>query len=1259
MHFDHFALVPSVWTDDLLYFWGSNRPALQTRGNADGTATAVAHASTMDDAVAPSPSNAGRKGHAEGRRAWSQPARARSQSVRRRRFQRSINGNTPQGLATGLATGLGLGDVSTAAPSPVSSNASIDAESELKDTPLNCGARADADSSLDIPDAISADLKLKGIQISCGASTCADYEPKDVQYSCGASTAGSDIDSVSKITENSRNCAELELKEIPLSCSSAGIHIDVQSKDVELEKGAGSDIDPARKIAENSRSASICAELEVKDIPLGCSGAGTHAELESKDVELERGAGSDIDPACGVTESSRNADMCAELVLKDAADFCEPGADAELDLESADRSHTPGTDAGTDLGFGDAGLVRDAGAGAELGSGDAELSHSACGEAETVSPGEQVDAVDTGRERCAGTDGDCEVEDVAASCGAVTGAIQERQHSCVAGTEPEIELCDEELVIDRSVAGAGADSHRETFGLGHGEGTGAEADGQEVRSNIDEGTGAHFEIRDVSLSHKADTRMANTWTKVADALAMFKGKFRYQAKFKFRDYQGLRPRPGAVEEACEVVPGQNDGTDSKLHPVDAETGVDGRFKGRTRDAGADDSQEGGLSCSAGTGPAEANADCNFKGGTCDPHEVSNSGAGADSRPDSEDVGRGPTIRPSRGTCTGSELGRQGVDSSCSPGTGSDWYPKEAQAPPLSGRRFDMMVSYAERLERRATTADEVVAAAEAALAEALKARETARQAAEESKAELLQLRAAFTRTAPDAPTETDQGAATELDIVKRQLAELRAQLAVVSAKQDVETETAGAACVSEHVGDSRDAGTGADDPQAVELDSPEKRTLCLNSEDAEPDATCDSTNAGPDRMSPRFSNLTALGGDDPQELLLNSPRKLSSQANYKDAARDLPATTSQGESAATSVEEDAATVVELAFSPKVFYNELTPRTESEEFLSAILDSLKAAPWKEENFEGLGKLNDAKRNSGNVDLMRCLETGCLVAVKRMPNSWMMGNPEEFSQKHPGSSERPWVDLGIVKFLYRSHFPFVCQPLGIFKNDIDTFVVSEYAAGGDLFSWCERQLSPPGASREQAMRPLLQQLTVAVGLLHTCGVAHGDLSLENIVVVQDQAVSELDVFRVKIIDFGMATLSRMVSGRACGKPPYQAPEIHARGTYDAFLADAFALGVTSYCMGAGAYPWRSTRLGDREDHIFRYVYDRGMAKFFAARRLQTAGGKRITEVFSREFRTFLGHLLEPHAARRYCVASVCYDEEDGQRLIPSIVDDEWLA
>ena len=89
----------------------------------------------------------------------------------------------------------------------------------------------------------------------------------------------------------------------------------------------------------------------------------------------------------------------------------------------------------------------------------------------------------------------------------------------------------------------------------------------------------------------------------------------------------------------------------------------------------------------------------------------------------------------------------------------------------------------------------------------------------------------------------------------------------------------------------------------------------------------------------------------------------------------------------------------------------------------------------------------------------------------------------------------------------------------------------------------------------------QIINAVKLMHSQGICHRDLKMDNILIT--------DSGRVKIIDFGFSIQcekdTKLVI--SCGTPAYMSPEIVRKQTYSGFSADIWALGVILYIVLTG--------------------------------------------------------------------------------------------
>merc|ERR1740130_2145255 len=158
---------------------------------------------------------------------------------------------------------------------------------------------------------------------------------------------------------------------------------------------------------------------------------------------------------------------------------------------------------------------------------------------------------------------------------------------------------------------------------------------------------------------------------------------------------------------------------------------------------------------------------------------------------------------------------------------------------------------------------------------------------------------------------------------------------------------------------------------------------------------------------------------------------------------------------------------------------------------------------------------------------------LVAVKKMPNSWVRGSHKDFLAAYPHETEWPWQDIGCTRFLNSLNFPHCCALYGVYKGAEDTAVMTQYANEGDLFTWCAANSIPPGPEREAMVRPLVVQFFEGLQRLHQLTVVHRDVSMENVLVSKEEDGS----LHLHIIDFGMAKTQRYFNKPDGGKRSYQ--------------------------------------------------------------------------------------------------------------------------
>jgi serine/threonine protein kinase len=105
------------------------------------------------------------------------------------------------------------------------------------------------------------------------------------------------------------------------------------------------------------------------------------------------------------------------------------------------------------------------------------------------------------------------------------------------------------------------------------------------------------------------------------------------------------------------------------------------------------------------------------------------------------------------------------------------------------------------------------------------------------------------------------------------------------------------------------------------------------------------------------------------------------------------------------------------------------------------------------------------------------------------------------------------------------------------------------------------------KEEIARSLFKELIKAIAYVHSKGVAHRDLKLENIFL--DSNV------KVKVADFGLMKEFSGPNAEAlrtkCGTPNYMAPELSGQDEYEGPPVDIFACGVMLFMMLTSKQPF----------------------------------------------------------------------------------------
>mmetsp|Transcript_8222 Transcript_8222/g.23540 ORF Transcript_8222/g.23540 Transcript_8222/m.23540 type:complete len:1020 (+) Transcript_8222:65-3124(+) len=136
--------------------------------------------------------------------------------------------------------------------------------------------------------------------------------------------------------------------------------------------------------------------------------------------------------------------------------------------------------------------------------------------------------------------------------------------------------------------------------------------------------------------------------------------------------------------------------------------------------------------------------------------------------------------------------------------------------------------------------------------------------------------------------------------------------------------------------------------------------------------------------------------------------------------------------------------------------------------------------------------------------------------------------------------------------------------VYESHSEIYLVQELCLGGELFDRLDEQ--PDYHYTEAECARLVKQMLCAVRYLHSKGIIHRDLKLENFLFSSTAKDSEL-----KMIDFGLSKHFRYgeVQHEAVGTPYTVAPEVIS-GSYDE-RCDIWAIGVIAFLLLSGEPPF----------------------------------------------------------------------------------------
>jgi serine/threonine protein kinase len=155
--------------------------------------------------------------------------------------------------------------------------------------------------------------------------------------------------------------------------------------------------------------------------------------------------------------------------------------------------------------------------------------------------------------------------------------------------------------------------------------------------------------------------------------------------------------------------------------------------------------------------------------------------------------------------------------------------------------------------------------------------------------------------------------------------------------------------------------------------------------------------------------------------------------------------------------------------------------------------------------------------------------------------------------------------------------ICELVDSCMDEQYHYIITQFQSGGELFAHSVQ--AHRGGAVESISQKYASQLVVAVDWLHSHGIAHGDISMENVCVDAYDRLHLIDFGSALIVGAGCTDASLgsyrsativqppVTRGRARGKMAYNSPELMSGNSWHAFKNDVFQMGVVIFSLMLG--------------------------------------------------------------------------------------------
>lgn len=232
---------------------------------------------------------------------------------------------------------------------------------------------------------------------------------------------------------------------------------------------------------------------------------------------------------------------------------------------------------------------------------------------------------------------------------------------------------------------------------------------------------------------------------------------------------------------------------------------------------------------------------------------------------------------------------------------------------------------------------------------------------------------------------------------------------------------------------------------------------------------------------------------------------------------------------------------------------------------------------ESNDEKLPFLESHITKYGEVGANVGSGAGGSVRTMERPSDHKIFAVKEFRARRSNETQQKYAKHVAAEYALGAalHHKNIIETIDLVKEGDRYYEVMEYGPH-DFF-----EIVMSGQLSTAQVNSSFSQVMHGVAYLHSIGVAHRDLKLDNCVVTDDGVVKLIDFGSSVVFKYPMSPKIHLARG-IMGSDPYLAPEVFYKHPYQPQYADVWSCGIMYACTYMRRFPWR---LPQNEDVSYR--------------------------------------------------------------------------